>query len=366
MTQNDFTANPMSSATSPSTAWKEQLDPGEHELFERFARNVLMPRQREVSQQTGRPVQRALHMKPHAGLMAEFQVLPDLPEHARFGVFGEPRVFPAVVRFSNGESFNKPDNQAQPRGIAIKLVGVPGPKLLEDQKEAVTQDFLATSHSVTSTVRHVRQFIAFIASDIEAKRTRLPKLHLLFTLARKLGVFETVRILKALIGTVFFPGVRSMATEHYSTPAPIKFGPYAVKFTVRPAKGTKPATKRRLTDDFLREELADRLRKEDLVFEFVIQFYVNERFTPIEDSSIPWKPEHAPFVTVARLRIPKCDLTDPRTKALSEAVDRLSFNPWHTTEDHRPLGNVMRARKVAYQMSSDFRHHVPEPTSLAV
>jgi hypothetical protein len=70
------------------------------------------------------------------------------------------------------------------------------------------------------------------------------------------------------------------------------------------------------------------------------------------------------FATVARLRIPKCDLSDPRTKALSEAVDRLSFSPWHTTEDHRPLGNVMRARKVAYQMSSDFRHHDPEPTSL--
>jgi hypothetical protein len=300
-------------------------------------------------------------MKLHAGLMAEFQVLPDLAEHARFGVFSEPRVFPAVVRFSNGESFNKADKRLQPRGIAIKLVGVPGPKLLEDQKEAVTQDFLATSHSVTSTVRHVQQFIAFIESDIEAEHTRLP---LPFILARKLGVCETTRILIALVGSVVFSKVRSMATEHYSSPAPIKFGPYAVKFTVQPAKETNPAMKRRLTDDFLREELADRLRNGDLMFEFLVQFYVNERFTPIEDSSIPWKPEYAPFVTVARLRIPQCDLTDPRTKVLSDAVDRLSFNPWHTTEDHRPLGNVMRARKVAYQVSSDFRHRVPEPTSL--
>ena len=83
-------------------------------------------------------------------------------------------MFPAVVRFSNGESFNKPDKKAQPRGVAIKLVGVPGPKLLEDQKEAVTQDFLATSHSVTSTVRHVRQFIAFMESSIEAEHAGLP------------------------------------------------------------------------------------------------------------------------------------------------------------------------------------------------
>lgn len=356
----------MSSATSPSTSWKEQIEPGEHDLFERFARNVLLARQTEISQQTNKPVQRALHMKLHAGLIGEFQVLPDLPEHARFGIFGEPRLFPALVRFSNGESSNKPDKKPQPRGIAIKLIGVPGPKLLEDQKGALTQDFLATSHSVTSTVRHVREFIAFMESSIEAERAPLP-LQLPFTfviLARKLGVSEATRIGIALVRTVVLGEVRSLATERYFSPAPIKFGPYAVKFTVQPAAGTEPAANRPQTDDFLREELTGRLRTGDLMFDFLVQFYVNERLTPIEDSSIPWTVEHAPFVTVARLRVPKCDLSDSRAKALSEAVNRLSFSPWHTTEDHRPLGNVMRARKVAYQMSSDFRHHEPEPTSL--
>jgi hypothetical protein len=352
----------MSPTTCPNTAWKEQLEPGEDEVFERFAHNVIIPRQKEIAKKEDRSrPERGLHMKLHAGLMAEFQVLPDLPEYARFGIFKEPRVFPAVVRFSNGESSNKPDNEPQPRGIAIKLVGVPGPKLLEDQKEAVTQDFLATSHSVTSTVRHVGQFIAFIESSIEAGDS---KPWLAYLLARKLGAFETARILMALIIPTVFSKVRSLATEHYSSPAPIKFGPYAIRFTVRPAKGTTPATNRSLTDNFLREELADRLRKEDLIFEFVIQFYVNERVTPIEDSSISWKPENAPFLTVARLRIPKCDLSDSDTKKLSEKVDRLSFNPWHTTEDHRPLGNVMRARKVVYKVSSDFRQRASEPTSI--
>ena len=98
----------------PSTAWKEEIEPGEQELFERFARDVIVPRQKEVAQRTARPMQRCLHYKPHAGLMAEFEVLPDLPEHARFGVFREPRVLPAVVRFSNGESFDKPDQKPNP------------------------------------------------------------------------------------------------------------------------------------------------------------------------------------------------------------------------------------------------------------
>jgi hypothetical protein len=193
---NNFSANPMSAATSPSTDWKEEIEPGERELFERFAHNVIMPRQEEVSKELNGKRVRGLHMKLHAGLLAEFQVLPNLPEHARFGVFREPRVFPAVVRFSNGESYGKPDKEIQPRGIAIKLVGVSGPKLLEDQKEAVTQDFLATSHSVTSTVRHVRQFIAFIEAKVEAgdSISRLARI-----LARKLGVSETARILLTLI-----------------------------------------------------------------------------------------------------------------------------------------------------------------------
>jgi hypothetical protein len=353
------TANPMSFPIPPSTTWEEELEPGEHELFERFAHGVIMPRQREIAQRTDGTVQRGLHMKVHAGLMAEFKVLSDLPEPARFGVFREPRVFPCLVRFSNGESFSESDKRPQPRGIAIKLVGVPGPKLLEDQKEAVTQDFLATSHSVTSGVRHVRQFMAFLEATIEAEH-RHSRLLLISLLYGKLGAWESARILLFLLRTVLLSKVRSMATEHYTSPAPIKLGPYAVRFTVRPAKGTPPATKRPPTDDFLREELADRLRVEDLKFDFAVQFYVNERYTPIEDTSIPWKPKHAPFVKVAELRIPKCNLTE----APSEAVNELSFSPWHAIEDHRPLGNVMRARKVAYQVSSEFRHHDPEPTSL--
>src|SRR6478752_184452 len=170
------------SKVSPSTAWTEKIEPGERELFERFARDVIVPRQKEVAQRTDRPVERCLHYKPHAGLMAEFQVLPNLPDHARFGAFREPRVLPAVVRFSNGESFDKPDQKPQPRGIAIKLVGVPGPKLLKDQRDALTQDFLATSHSVTSTVREVRQFMVFIESAIEVEHSHVP---LPFIVARK-------------------------------------------------------------------------------------------------------------------------------------------------------------------------------------
>ena len=355
MKQNDITV-PIDASTSPSTAWKEVVENDEDALFEGFAREIVL-KQKEVARQTGGPLRRGFHAKLQAGLIAEFQVLADLPAYARFGVFSEARVFPAVVRFSNGEPAPHPDSHSEPRGIAIKLIGVPGRKLLPGQEDAVTQDFLATSHSVTSTVRSARQFIAFI------RAARNPYT-LPFTLASAVGFLESIRILKAFASTVLFSKVRSLVTERFSSTAPVKFGPYAVKFTVRPAEETEATTSRSQTRNFLRDDLADRLRKGDVVLDFLLQFFVDDTLTPIEDTSIPWKPDDAPLVKVAQVRIPCCELDDPDARAVSEAVDRLSFSPWHTTEDHRPLGNVMRARRVAYLASSTLRGHSPEPTHL--
>ena len=103
----------------------------------------------------------------------------------------------------------------------------------------------------------------------------------------------------------------------------------------------------------------------DVVFDFLVQFYVDEKRTPIEDTSVLWKPEDSQFVRVARLQIARCDLNDARTNQLSEKINQLSFSPWHTTEDHRPLGSVMRARKVAYAASAALRRSQPEPKDLS-
>ena len=351
----------------PSTAWREVVAPGEEELFQVFAHEIEEQQKefsrREAEFQEGGlrhgtvTLRRGFHAKLHAGLMAEFQVLDGLPQHARFGIFNKPRVIPAVIRFSNGEAGRNPDNHKEPRGIAIKLIGVMGPKVAE-HADALTQDFLATSHSVTSTVRDARQFIAVIRA-LRNRRT-WP-----IDLARRVGIRESSRILVALIRTVFLSKVASMATESYAGTAPIKCGPYAVKFTVRPVEGTDQTTGPQASGaDFLREDLKARLLGGDLAFDFLLQFYVNEKRTPIEDTSVSWKPDDAPFVNVARLRIPSCRLDDPDVNRVSEAIDQLAFSPWHALEDHRPLGSVMRARRLAYPASSNLRGGRPEPISL--
>src|SRR5947199_8008782 len=99
---------------APSTTWREVVESDEQTLFEDFAREIAT-QQQEVAQQTKGPLLRGFHAKLHTGLMAEFQILDNLPKHARVGIFSEPRVFQAVVRFSNGEPSPHPDKHPEPR-----------------------------------------------------------------------------------------------------------------------------------------------------------------------------------------------------------------------------------------------------------
>jgi hypothetical protein len=46
---------------------------------------------------------------------------------------------------------------------------------------------------------------------------------------------------------------------------------------------------------------------------------------------------------------------------LSEYVETLSFDPWHALVEHRPLGDIMRARNVAYRVSTQARKADAEP-----
>ena len=44
------------------------------------------------------------------------------------------------------------------------------------------------------------------------------------------------------------------------------------------------------------------------------------------------------------------------SRAQLEFAKRLSYNPWHTIAEHRPLGNQSRARRRMYYVLSQLRH----------
>ena len=89
-------------------------------------------------------VERGGNTKTHGIVRAELTVRDDLPENMRRGIFAEPRSYRAWVRFSGPGPYVTPDiDDVGFMSMSIKLMGVPGPKLLDDEK--FTQDLLGVS-----------------------------------------------------------------------------------------------------------------------------------------------------------------------------------------------------------------------------
>ena len=63
-----------------------------------------------------------------------------------------------------------------------------------------------------------------------------------------------------------------------------------------------------------------------------------------------------PAIAVSRARDPKGNYLTAEARAQAQLIDELAFNPWNVTDAFRPLGNLNRARKTAYDASAAQRH----------
>jgi hypothetical protein len=333
---------------SPGTDWKEEIAADEDARFLAYAEELrALQRQRGA----GGAVSRALHAKGQAGVEAEFTVLPDLPEHARVALFARPASYRAWVRFSNGAGRRQKDRTGDVRGVAIKLVGVDGKKIIPGLESARTQDFLLIQSAATP-FRNADEFVWFVKAA--ARPALLP-----LKLIGRHG-FAGIGLLRRLLRSIARP-VPSLATSRYWSALPIRLGPYAVHYALSPHAQDSPGAAPGRTPDYLGEELARRLEAGPVGYDFQLQFYRDAERTPIEDASREWKEEDAPFITVARLTLPRQSLASPRGRRVAELVEKLSFDPWHALEELRPLGNMMRARNHAYRLSTQERGAAPEP-----
>lgn len=334
---------------APATTWKEKIEDDEAQRFERHAQTLRELQQKNAA---GRPPSRALHAKGQCPVEATFTVLDNLPSYAQAGLFAKPGTYRAYVRYSNGSGKHQPDSAPDVRGIAVKVLGVPGKKIIPGMEDATTQDFLAIRSSSTP-FRDADQFVGFLRAAANP----------LLLLPRAIGIFGFSGTL-ALLGKLskgLKESMTSLATTQYYSALPIAWGDYAVRFTLRP-RTTGSAVALPSTDaNYLRSELAGRLAQDAVEYDFAVQFFVSEEKTPIEDGSRDWSEADAPYVTVARLTLPKQDVDSPRGRKIAEFVEGLSFDPWHALVAHRPLGNMMRARNYAYRESTKARGAKPEP-----
>ena len=168
---------------------------------------------------------RQVHTKMHGCVKASFKIEPNLPGNLRVGVFKESKEFNAWVRFSNASTRPKADGKKDIRGAAIKLMGVSGEKILEDEKHEMTQDFLLMS-SETFFSRNLIEFRQCLKSA-----TAKSKLSLLvyFINPRHWGVLK--RLLKSNISCN-----NPLELNYWST-QPYRFGgeTVAVKYLLKPS-----------------------------------------------------------------------------------------------------------------------------------
>ncbi len=332
----------------PSTQWQETVAPDENVRFEAYAEELHQLQLKNAGK--GKP-SRALHAKGMPGLEATFTVHADLPDAVRIGLFANPGSYRAFVRFSNGSGAHQHDRKPDIRGIAVKILGVTGRKIIPGMEDALTQDFLMI-RSAATPVRNAEEFMALV-------RVASSPLSGLPGLLRQVGLRRLLDLLRRAAKTL--KPVASLATTRFYSALPIQFGPYAVHYALRPNSLPEPGDCPGGNPDYLARDLAERLRRTPVSFDFQVQFYVDPVKTPIEDASVEWREEDAPFITLGHLTFAQQDMERPAAQRLSAFIETLSFDPWHALTEFRPLGNMMRARNVAYRVSTQARAAAAEP-----
>ena len=283
-------------------------------------------------------------------------MLPDLPEPARVAAVRAAREVPRVRALleRRGRAGNR-IAKGDVRGVALKVVGVEGKKVIPGMESAVTQDFLLIRTPVTP-FRNADEFVPVLVGAVSPP-FGIIRAGLAVEASAACSTSCARRWAEFSVPTV------SVATTRYFSAAAIRCGAHAVHYALTPHARADAGAKAGASADYLADELAARLREGPVVYDFQVQFFVDETRTPIEDASVEWKEADAPFVTVARLTLPKQDVASESGRRVAEQIDGFSFDPWHAVEELRPLGNIMRARNVAYRVSTGERKATAEPES---
>jgi hypothetical protein len=377
---------------------EEVILPGEEQEFAAIAKTLQGLQDRLAAKNGG--VGRTFHQKGHACVLGELHVAvpPEHPE-LKVGLFATDATYPTWLRFSNGVGFTQRDKAGDARGLALKVMKVPGKKLLAGSEDATTQDFLGINSSV-QPASNVSQFLEFGKAVVDSELAGAdPRLHVADDLAVAFpGVdFGPLNRLFSIGGFMLQPQnarVRSFTVRHL-LPAVLKggsvlgqeyFSGASIAFGV--ASGdpmtarAKQAAKFKMAagvldhgvcrdvkqvplfadEDYLKSDLAARIKRSDVCVDFLVQLQRDPAKQLIEDTSVDWQESDAPFVKVGHVVVPRTDLESEDATAKEESCRQMGFTPWHTLPEHRPLGNMMRARRVVYEASREHRSGVKEPT----
>ncbi len=322
----------------------EHLYPNEEALAQRLGSVIEKTIRNQYRAGTAR---RDAHPKAHGCVKADFQVNEKLPDRLAKGIFVPGKTYHAWIRFSNGNPDpNKPDIEGNERGMSIKLLDVPGEKLLETERQNTTQDFIMMSNPAffLKDPSNAVPFFEELGSDSFLSKLKIP-----FTL----GIKGTL-----LVAKINSKKISNPLQTRYWSPVPYQLGTgpdrQAIKFSARSCTPGEDPIPNHPGPNFLREAMRRTLANGDACMKFLIQPRTSDKLD-VEDAATEWREADAPFYEVATIRIPQQDFDTPEQHAFCE---NLSFTPWHTLPEHKPLGGINRLRRVVYDQISRARHEI--------
>jgi hypothetical protein len=287
--------------------------------------------------------ERGGNTKTHGIVRGEFIVHDNLPTELRHGIYAEPSAYRAWVRFSGPGPYITPDiDDIGFMSIGIKLMGVPGPKLMEEEK--FTQDMFGVS---TPT---------FVTPDVDANAQlqieSLKNAPILYFLN-----LHRSHVLDLVMQSLWTKTQSSPFEAPYFSCVPYLLGEgQAMQYSIWPKSKHRTPVPRlplRPPDDYLRNSMVAALAKDDVEFDIRLQRQTDTHLMPLENNAVLWPEELSPRVSAATLRLPRQVFNTP---AQLDFAKRLSYNPWHCIAEHRPLGNQNRARRRMYETLSELRH----------
>jgi len=347
----------------------EHVEPDEAETTEQLIETLTKINQTTLEHE--KHAHRSVHAKSHALLTGELIVPDDLPRELAQGIFAKPGRYPLVMRLSTVPGDILDDSVSTPRGMAVKIVGVEGERLPGSDGD-VTQDFVLVNgpaFSAPNAKRFASTLKLIAATTDRAEGAKKALSAVLRGTERVIEAFGgRSPTLLALGGQ---PETNPLGDTYYSQ-APLRFGDYVVKVSIAPHSPNLTA----LTDatlnvngksNGLREAMVNHFAEEGGEWDLRVQFCTDPETMPVEDASVVWPEEKSPYIDVARIVVPPQAAWNAARRAAID--DGLAFSPWHGIAAHRPLGSVMRARRLAYKVMAKFRAHhnnvsVVEPRSI--
>lgn len=316
---------------------------------------------------------RDAHAKSHGILKGELIVDEGLPPHLAQGLFARAGGrHDVIIRLSSAPGDIHSDRVPSLRGMAIKVLGVAGERLLPGDTGGA-QDFLLVS-APTIPFGHVRAYHEFqrTLQQLDGVPDGLQEAAAALARGAK-TVLDAVGVKPPLLVEGQAIPNNHILGETFHSMAAVRFGDYVAKISAAPESPEVKALTGVSIDasagySTLRDLVVAFFRDNGAEYRLRAQLCTDLAVMPVEDASVVWPEAASAHRPIARIVIPPQEAYGPARRVFGD--DMLSFNPWHGIAAHRPLGSIMRVRAKAYEASSAFRHAMNvqprvEPTDIS-